>query len=229
MLVRSIAMTIMAVVLWPAILSAGESLLPTCSMKPAYLGLRLPTAGLTWVPEEFFSGKCEDIPKKKWIQKPSGPLDLFVYPDGPGGSSRYWHVAVGVAERHQTKPEGGVCLSTSTNGWRTLLEYKRLPLPWLEDLDNDGKFELIIWSSFDVNEPESTWKPPGLVAWVYRLISKDSLVIDLGLSRQMARELAEAYRSTPQMPSDPDLRKAAAEALEQFADDRCSILQHKVR
>jgi hypothetical protein len=198
-------------------------------MKPDYLGFRFPTDGLNWVPEEFFSGKCEDIPKKKWIRKPSGPLDLFMYPDGPGGSLRYWHVTVGVAGRQQTKPERGVCLSTCTTGWRTLLEYERLPLPWLEDLDNDGRAEVIIWSSFDVREPETIWAGRGLVAWVYRLISKDSLVIDLGLSRQLARELSQAFRLTPQLPSDPDLRKAAAAALEQFADDRCSVLQHKAR
>jgi hypothetical protein len=83
------------------------------------------------------------------------------------------------------------------------------PLPWLDDLDNDGKAELIIWDSFPLHE-DASQAEYGLVAWVYRLASEDLLAIDWGLSLRMAREIAQAYGQHP-----------AAEALEQFADKQC--------
>jgi hypothetical protein len=115
-------------------------------------------------------------------------------------------------------------------GWRTLQRYKKTPLPWLDDLDNDGRAELIIWSSFPLQE-DASLADYGLIAWVYRLTSEDSLAIDWGLSRQMAREIAEAYRA-PLEPLDSylgPLRTKAAEALERFADKACSALQNDAR
>jgi hypothetical protein len=120
---------------------------------------------------------------------------------------------------------------TNTSGWRTLQRYKQAPLPWLDDLDNDGRAELIIWSSFPLQEDASS-ADYGLIAWVYRLTSEDSLTIDWGLSRQMAREIAAAYRSPLYSTGSPylrPLRSKAAEALERFADDRCSVLQNDAR
>jgi len=103
-------------------------------------------------------------------------------------------------------------------------------LSWLDDIDNDGRAELIIWSSFPLREDPSLAEY-GLIAWVYRLTSENSLAIDWGLSRRMAREIAEAYRS-PLDSTDPypgPLRTEAAEALERFADERCNMLENGVR
>jgi len=100
-------------------------------------------------------------------------------------------------------------------------------LSWLDDLDNDGRAELIIWSSFPLRKDPSLAEY-GLIAWVYRLTSDDSLAIDWGLSRRMAREVAEAYRS-PLDSTDPYLgllRTEAADALERFADERCRMLEN---
>ena len=95
---------------------------------------------------------------------------------------------------------------------------------WLEDLDHDGVAELIIWDSFPMRE-DASMAEYGLIAWVYRLTSKNLFVIDRVLSRRMASEISQAYRSQPEFANLPPASpaKAAAEALGQFADDRCSI------
>ncbi|MEN6507743.1 MAG: hypothetical protein ABFD63_02985 [Smithella sp.] len=65
----------------------------------------------------------------------------------------------------------------------------------------------------------------GLIAWVYRFTSKDSFVIDRVLSQRMALEIAETCRSQPDFATLPpgSSAKATADALEQFADERCGI------
>jgi len=202
----------------------GRSSLPPCLMKPDYFDIRLPRHGFMWLEDEEFSGGCEDVPAKKWIRKPSGSFDLFVYADGPSGSGRYWNITIGVAKRQQSKPIRGICLMTSTVGWRTLQQYKNSPLAWLDDLDGDGKAELIIWTSFPLRE-ESSMAEFGLMGWVFRVASEDSLVIDWVLSRKLAREIAESYRSPldSATPYPGTLRAEAAEALQLFVDERCTI------
>jgi hypothetical protein len=199
-------------------------------MRPDFLEIRLPSRGFVWLPGEDLRGGCDEVPKEKWVRDASGSVALFVYADGPSGSGRYWNVTVGVAAgRQHSTPDRGVCLVTSTVGWRTLQQYKRIPLPWLEDLDDDGRSELIIWSSFPLRE-DASLAEYGLVAWVYRLASEDLLTIDWVLSRRMAREVAQAYRSVLDSAAacPGRLRTAAAEALEQFADERC-LLQSATR
>jgi hypothetical protein len=224
---RLISLMIFLPGLWVSLVLARSSFPPHCLMRPDQLEMRLPSRGFTWLPGEDLSGRCDDVPAKKWIRHPSGSVDLFVYVDGPSGSGRFWHVTVGVAGRQHSKPIRGVCLTTSTLGWRTLQRYKDAPLPWLDDLDKDGRAEVIIWSSFPLRE-DASFAEDGLMAWVYRLTSEDSLAIDWGLSRRMAREIAKAYRAplnTPYSYPGP-LRIEAAEALERFADEQCSMLQN---
>jgi len=209
---------------------ASDSFPQPCLMIPDRLEMRLPSRGLTWLQGEDLKGTCDDVPAKKWIRNHSGSVDLFVYADGPSGSGRFWNITVGVAGGQHLKPTLGVCIVTSTVGWRTLQQYKRAPLSWLDDLDNDGRTELIIWSSFPLWK-DSSLAEYGLIAWVYRLTSEDSLAIDWGLSRRMAREVAEAYRS-PLDSTDTylgPLRAEAAEALERFADERCNMLGNGAR
>jgi hypothetical protein len=153
-----------------------------------------------------------------------------VHVDGPTGSGHYWDVTIGVAGRRDSEPTRGNCLTTSTVGWRTLQRYKKGPLPWMDDLDNDGKAELIMWSSFPLHEDPSLAEY-GIMAWVYRLASKDSLVIDWDLSRRLARLIAEEYRAPlyTAVPYPGRLRTEAADALESFADERCEILHIEAR
>jgi hypothetical protein len=227
---RLISLMILLAGLWVSLMLAADPLPPPCLMRPDHLEMRLPNRGFTWLQGEASSGICDDVPAKKWTRARSEPVDLCVYADGPSGSGRYWNVTVGVAGRQHSRPIRGVCLMTSTVGWRTLQRYKEAPLPWLDDLDNDGKAEFIIWSSFPLRE-DASLAEYGLMAWVYRLTSEDSLAIDWGLSRRMAREIAQAYRSPldSMAPYPGPLRTEAAEALERFADEQCSMLQNDAR
>jgi hypothetical protein len=228
MFLQLIPLTVLMMGLWTGTMLAESPLTPSCLMHPDYFEMRFPECGFTWLPEEGFSGKCDTVPASDWIRKPSGASDLLVYTDGPGGSGHYWSVTVGIVKRQYPKVIRGFCLTTWTVGWRTLLYYKGVELPWLDDLDNDGNFELIIWDSFPLCE-EPSMSEYGLVVWVYRLTQESVLVIDWELSRQMAREIAEAYRSPLPPPFDQNhqytdsLRIKAADALLQFANERCTI------
>jgi hypothetical protein len=194
-----------------------------CLMSPSHLQMRLPDRGINWLEGEELSGACDAVPEKDWMRGRSGSENLFVHADGPSGSGRFWTVTVGVGGRSESKPIRGVCFSTSTVGWRTLQRYGKGPLPWLEDLDHDGRAELIVWSSFPLRE-DASMAEYGLAAWVYRFSPDGTLSLDWELSQQMAHEIAEAYR----VPLDPKdqllepLRAEAAEALERFANELCS-------
>ena len=211
--------------------AGGHPALPDCEMDPPYLEIRLSDHGFTRLPVEQHEDPCEAIEQQKWIRKSSGPFDLFVYPDGPSGSGRYWSVTVGIADGNDLEPIRGFCLETSTVGFRTLQSYKRTPLPWLDDLDNDGKLEILIWSSFPISKEQDYSGPNGLVAWVYRMVSKNSLVIDWPLTRMIAREIAQEYRSRKQSMGSSllQVRAAAADDLEKFADKKCISRQDDAR
>jgi hypothetical protein len=201
---------------------AGQASLPPCLMRTDHLQMRLPRHGFTWLAGEETSGRCDYVPPKRWIRNSSGSLNLFVHADGPSGSGHYWNVTIGVARSPRSQPVRGVCLTTSTVGWRTLQQYKKAPLAWLDDIDKDGKAEIILWSSFPLRE-DASLAEYGQMAWVYRLGSENSLPIDWSLSRRMAREIAGAYRSAPDSTTyHRPLRIDAAEALERFADERCA-------
>ena len=207
-----------------SLLFAGGSFQPTCLVRPDHLQLRLPHHGFKWAEGEQSSGGCKGVPAKKWLRQGSGSFNLFVSGDGPSGSGRYWKVTIGVAKSKESKPTRGICLVTSTVGWRTLQQWKKAPLAWLEDLDHDGKAEVIVWNSFPIRE-EASMAEYGLMAWVYRIESENSLALDWNLSRKMAAEIAETYRSPLDSKAtySRPLRAEAAEALERFVDKRCSL------
>ncbi len=216
--------------LWTSLVVAGDSTPVPCLMRPPQPQIHLPRQGFVRLEGKGISGECVDVPAQKWIRQSSGSLDLLVYADGPSGSGRYWNVTIGVAPKQHSGASRGVCLETSTVGWRTLQRFKNTPLAWLDDLDQDGKAELIVWSSFPLREDASEAEY-GLVAWVYRPASEDSLVIDWGLSRRMARDLAGAYEAPfdSTTPSLGRLRTGAAAALKRFADERCGLSRPDVR
>lgn len=197
---------------------------PPCLMAPPQVQIPIPQNGITWLKGKEPTGKCEAVPAGKWVRKASGAQDLFVYADGPSGSLRYWTITVGIAKAGSPKPARGFCLEASTLGWRTLQQFKLSPLPWLDDVDGDGKAEFILWDSFPLRA-DASMSELGLTAWVYRLTSDGTLVIDWDLTRKLVREIAAAYRAplkTPP-PNPSPLRAEAATALEMFADARCTV------
>ena len=209
---------------------ADDQLPPPGLMQPANLAISLPVSGFTWLPGQPFRGGCGEISNNEWIRKVSGNVAMFLHADGPYGSGRYWNVKIGVGSNENSEPNRGVCLTTSTVGWRTLQRFKGGGLPWLDDLNGDGRAELIIWDSFALRE-DASMAEFAMVAWAYRLVSHNLLAIDWKLSRSLARSIAAEYRTTPDIkdPSLVQLRSKAAEALERFADEQCSARQFEGR
>ncbi len=71
---------------------------------------------------------------------------------------------------------------------------------------------------------EATAAEYALVAWVYELDSKETLVIDWGLSRKLALEVARAYRTPIESGNERlrALRNKAARELESFGNGTCA-------
>jgi hypothetical protein len=205
-----------AVVLLCILLSGGTAFAQSV-IEPRHTTIMLPESGLAWLSGEDLEGACEELPAEAWVRKPCGPFDLLVHAEGPSGSGRYWVLTAGIARAGEPMPERGVCLQTSTLGWRTLQHFARLPLPWVEDLDDDGEAELLIWDSFAMDADEHM-ADFGLIAWVYRVDAGEAFTLDWDLTRAMARELAAAYRS-PLQPERGELQKVrdrVARALDKF-------------
>ena len=192
-------------------------------------------------PDEF---RDADEPDKKracaavsgqWLRAPLGAGDLTVNPAGPEGSGRYWTITVGLSATRGVAPTRGVCVLTSTAGWRSLRSFGPQGLPWVADRDGDNQAEFVLWTSFFLT-PRLVQYETGLVAWVYRVDAKTGrLLLDQPLSRRMAEEIATAYKvplsdkeiaSAPTLPED---RRLAAAALDAFAADRCSLPQENRR
>ncbi|MBN1473137.1 MAG: hypothetical protein JW914_00850 [Syntrophaceae bacterium] len=206
---------------------AGDKELPSCAMQPLALSINLPDKGFAWIPESYENGACGNIPKTGWQQGRHGNLNLYVHTEGPEGSGRFWSIRLGVEEKEYVRPPRGVCMATSTIGWRTLQRYSKGTLPWLADVNGDGNAEFIFWRGFPLFNKRASLAVFGLMAWVYRPVSKDLLVLDEELSRSMAKSLAKEFR----LPIENldintiDLREQAADELEKFADKKCSILK----
>jgi hypothetical protein len=197
---------------------------PPCAIKPAHLTLHTSEQGFQSVGDEEAELLCSAHEPEVWSRMAAGPVDLMVSTDGPEGSGRYWTVAIGVAGSGEVAPARGVCVRTSTIGWRSLQHFEGRALPWLEDVDGDGSAEAILWESFGLDDEPI---PPavGLVAWVYVLSDQKTLTIDWALSQQMALRVAGAY-AAPLERDDKIIgrfRNLAARALQSFGEGRCSV------
>ena len=211
--------------LWASLAFAGESTPSTCSMQPGLQSIHMQDGEFNWMRDGDVREPCDNLPSDGWSRRSTGLVDLHVHADGPTGSGRFWTVTVGVSGKNESQPTRGVCFATSTLGWRTLQRFSMAPLPWLDDVNNDGRAEFILWDSFPLHK-EGSMAEYGLMAWVYRLVVPDSLVLDLNLSRDLARLLAKEYRSPAENDKGNlgDLREKAAVSLEKFAEQRCSLL-----
>lgn len=207
--------------------AAPEASGKVCAMGPAHVRIPIPASGMAYVDGDESSGPCREDEPREWVPALKG---AFLVDANFGiGSLRPWTITVDLTPRSSAMPSRGFCLGTSTLGWRTMLRYERTPLPWVKDLDADGASELLIWDSFPLAEDPAMMEH-GLMAWVYKLDADGTFIIDLGLSRKMAAELAEAYRE-PLTGDDYSektlrrLREKASRKLEDFAQGRCRVVQ----
>lgn len=196
---------------------------PQCPMRPAWSTFRAARSGFVEIGGGPSREACEVPAAGDWTVVRTSSFALFVHPDGPGGSGRYWVITVGVAPSDQPEPRRGFCLETTTVGWRTLQRFRGVGLPWVEDVDQDGQPELVIWGSFPLSD-EASLAEYGLVAWVYDADSSGAFAIDWSASRRLARELASAYAQPLEQggPGLQPLRGTAARALEAFASGACT-------
>jgi hypothetical protein len=191
-----------------------------CAMNPQRMALTVPARGLTWLRGEDQQGPCDSV-AAPWIRAAAGRSELLVAAEGPEGSGRHWTITAGVATRGGA-PTRGFCLVTSTLGWRTLRYFGGGALPWTADRDRDGRPELVLWDSFPLSL-EASAADYGVTAWVYEFDLGSYLALDWRLTRELAREIAAAYRVP--LPEGSvalqEQRVRAADALEEFAAERC--------
>jgi hypothetical protein len=209
-------------------------------MEPRHARITLPERDLQWVRGEEWEGRCDEVARDKWVRRPSKSADILIFADGPQGSGQFWNVTIGLAGGNDPAPKRGACLTTSTAGARTLAAEGRralrffdgaasllvMDLPWIDDLDADGWAEVILWDSFPLT-PDAGVAEQGLAAWVYRFAPPSAFEIDWSSSRNVAREIAAAYRASLDQRPEPGrvegaLWNAAADALQAFAAGSCT-------
>jgi hypothetical protein len=192
-----------------------------CALRPMSPDIDLPTRGVTRV-SPTNDGRC--APAGTWARMASDSLDVLVAAEGPAGSGRYWNVTIGLARPDEDSLLRGVCMVTTTLGWRTLQVDGEvsLPMPWLADRDRDGRPEVLVWNDFPLRR-EASPAEYGLVAWVYEFDGHQRFVFDKQLTRAVAGQIAAAYRTPSDDPFRKERRMAAARALELLASGRCTI------
>ena len=214
--------------------AADQGVRPRCAMQVPRAVHVMPAQGFRDADEADKQLACAEV-SGDWVRSPVSTGELAVHPAGPEGSGRYWTITIGLSPTAGAAPTRGVCLLTSTAGFRSLRSFGSTGLPWLADRDGDKSADFIFWSSFFLT-PKLMQSETGLVAWVYRVDAKTGrLLLDLALSRRMAEEIAAVYK-TPvgekDLQSAPGLaeeRRLAAVALEAFAADRCTLVQENRR
>ena len=215
-------------------LSADQAARPSCLMQAPPAVYELPPSGFTDADEPDKPRACEAV-SGDWLRGPLSAGELTVNPAGPEGSGRYWTITVGLSATRGAAPTRGVCVLTSTAGWRSLRSFGPQGLPWIADRDGDKQVEFVLWTSFFLT-PRMVQYESGLVAWVYRVDLKTGrLVLDLRLSRRMAEDIATAYKvplnakEIASVPTLSDDRRLAAAALDALAADRCRLSQENRR
>ena len=173
--------------------------------KPAVYGPGSETAG---EPCNVESLEVEGAAKPAVQAGKASDLEFEVRAYGPGGSGRYWTVMVQVGGR-------GVCLETSTPGFRTISGTKAiaklLPLAWARDVDGDGKSDVVIWGSIAASDG-SDKRDYALSAQVYTL-GDNGLEPSESLSKTLRTEIAATYREAAR-EGDAEQRVKLAELLD---------------
>jgi hypothetical protein len=115
--------------------------------------------------------------------------------EGPSGSGRYWEVAVSWSSQAGTR---GFCFLTSSSGWRQIGADQRLAesirplIEWLQDVDGDGRQELVVRSTLELSDEASLDEVAITLAAYDR--AGDRFELDAGSTRALRIELAQAYQ-----------------------------------
>lgn len=160
-------------------------------VKPDYMKVDIPKASFVILSEDAIG--CEFI-ENDTDMKVAVVSDQKIYiKDCLLRGAGHWHtVLIGMSDSMSHTPLRGVRMSFSTTGWMTLRKFRKGGLPWLTDVNSDGKSEIVFWQSFsDANFTSSS--SDGLIPFVYK-IGKNELTLDKPLSCMMIREVYTKYQ-----------------------------------
>ncbi|MFO7657169.1 MAG: hypothetical protein R6W78_08885 [Bacteroidales bacterium] len=193
-----------------------------CLFFPPVQFLPLPDKGFDDLSGYVFD--CEYSIELNWEKLMGKDYSLFVHADGPQGSGRLWSIIFGFSSGKEDIPDRGICLISSTTGWRTLRKYES-PIFWATDIDKDGNPEIIIWDSFYLDSDMSINVETGIIAWVYKYTEGKGFELSIALSKKLISTILIAYNSEIE-GADSILisrRLMAAAALRDFLNDKCTF------
>jgi hypothetical protein len=128
---------------------------------------------------------------------------------GPEGSGRYWQISVRIGPPGKA-PTVCADFPATTIGWRRFGNFPKgipnwVPLSWLQDLDRNGRHELVIWDSLPMHE-EASNASYALMARVYD-IDSEGFVPAPKKSIPLFRALARSYRDQADRQDRSETRK----------------------
>jgi hypothetical protein len=203
---------------------------PLCLPMPPYTMIPIPAAGVwrlgTHVEEGWATdlSPCDETDSDAWIQASTPDYNWKVCVTGPNGSGRYWDITILIEPPLGLGPRRGVELLGETRGLVNLEVAEQFKLPWVTDLDEDGRSEFILWKTFPPSSEVSPFQT-GLIGWVYRPLPNAVFTLDLDLTRRLARSLAEMHRrpfNSGSAQNREHFERLATE-LERFAADECYL------
>jgi hypothetical protein len=168
---------------------------------------------------------CEYSTELNWEELRGKDYYLFVHADGPHGSGRFWSIIYGFSSDKEDIPDRGICLISSTTGWRTLRKYES-PIFWAADIDKDGNSEIIILDSFYLDPDMSINVETGIIAWVYKYYEGKGFELSIDLSKKFISTILASYKAN--FPESDSIlierRLMAAEALDDFLNNKCKLM-----
>jgi hypothetical protein len=195
--------------------STGACLIDAAPRAPLMSSLRP-----RWLAGEERRGPCdangESREEVTVVTERAAPDPFTIRAEGPSGSGRYWKVAVSWPSQEGTR---GFCFLTSSAGWRQIGADKRLAeairplIEWLQDVDGDGRQELVVRSTLELSDAASLDDIAIMLAAYDR--AGDHFELDAASTRALRAKLAHAYqvaadRSDPQSKERAHFGRAAA-------------------
>jgi len=205
------------------IVSQGFSQTKECLFSPPMQLLPFPEKGFDALNDYVFN--CEYSNELNWEKLRGKDYNLFVHADGPEGSGRFWSISYGFSPGKKDIPDKGICLISSTTGWRTLRKYES-PIFWAADIDKDGNPEIIIWDSFYLDPDMPTNVETGIIAWVYKYIEGKGFELSIALSKKVISTILVAYNNEIEGADSYLIEKRlmASEALSDFLNNKCKLM-----
>jgi hypothetical protein len=208
--------------LFPVLATADD-----CPFWPKHREVDVPASGFVVLGWNATPSTCDHDTLGRWVKESGPDHDLFLHLDGPHGSHRDWTVHVGIGPTGSEAPERGVSFESSAVAWGRSADFRGVRLPWLEDVDGDGRVEVIVWDSVSVlsgDDGTPPQFPAALVGWAYEITTDARLVSDWPATRRTMVDISDVYRRTARsLDARHSYGYAArfARRLDEFSRGRC--------